>query len=52
MSYLDKKICLGMKEEIEDSIFNDEFGQFIDTLAGLKTDEEIMEEYLGGEDDE
>lgn len=52
MEYLDKKIARGMKEEIEDSIFADELGQFIDSLADLETDEDIIKDCLGGDKDE
>lgn len=52
MLHLDKKIAQGMKEEIEDSVLNDEMGQFIDTLADLETDEDIIRKCLGGEENE
>ena len=52
MEYLDKKIARGMKEEIEDSVFADELGQYIDTLADLETDEDIINNCLGGKDNE
>ena len=52
MEYLDKKIARTMKEEIEDSIFADELGQYIDTLADLDTDEDIINDVLGGNEDE
>lgn len=52
MEYLDKKIARTMKEEIEDSIFTDELGQFIDTLADLETDEDIINDVLGGNNNE
>lgn len=49
---LDKKIVQEMKEDIEDSVFHDEIGCFIDSLAGLKTDEEIISNCLGGNKNE
>ena len=52
MEYLDKKIARGMKEDIEDSIFADELGQFIDTLADLETDQDIINNCLGGNKNE
>ena len=52
MDYLDKKIAQGMKEDIEDSIFADEFGEFIDTLADLETDQDIIINCLGGNKNE
>lgn len=48
MLALDKKIAQGLKEEIEDSVFDDEMGQFIDTLADLETDQDIINNCLGG----
>ena len=50
--YLDNKIVQEMKEDIEDSVFADELGVFIDSLADLETDEEIIERCAGGDDDE
>lgn len=53
MEYLDKKIARTMKEDIEDSIFADEMGPFIDSLADLETDEDIVNDVLeGGNNDE
>lgn len=52
MTGLDKKIVQEMKEDIEDSVFADEYGPFIDSLADLETDEEIVKLYLGGSKDE
>ena len=52
MEYLDKKIARDMKEEIVDSVFADELGQYIDTLADLETDEDIINDVLGGNDNE
>ena len=51
MTYLDHKIVKEMKEDIEDSVFSDEIGQFIDSLAELETDEDIINNCLGGNDD-
>lgn len=52
MTALDKKIVQEMKEEIEDSVFADEYGYFIDSLADLEMDEEIVNRYTGGNKDE
>ena len=52
MQFLDEKIVKEMKEDIEDSVFTDELGVFIDSLADLETDEEIIERCVGGDDDE
>ena len=52
MEYLDRKIARGMKEDIEDSIFTDEIGQFIDSLADLETDQDIINNCLGGNKNE
>ena len=52
MLALDKKIAQQMKEDIEDSVFHNEIGQFIDSLAELETDEEIINKCLGGKKDE
>ena len=46
MLALDNKIAQQMKEDIEDSIFHDEVGSFIDSLADLETDEEIINKCL------
>lgn len=51
-TYLDKKIAKGFKEDIEDSVFADEFGEFIDSLADLETDQDIIKNCLGGNDNE
>lgn len=48
MEFLDNMIVREMKEDIEDSILDDEMGQFIDTLADLETDEDIINDVLGG----
>ena len=48
MTYLDNKIIQEMKEDIEDSVFADEYGPFIDSLADLETDEEIVALFMGG----
>lgn len=52
MEFLDKKIVQELKEDIEDSIFADEYGEFIDSLAGLETDKEIIDKCLGGNKNE
>lgn len=52
MEYLDKKIAKSMKEEIEDSVFADEMGEFIDSLADLETDQDIINNCLGGHENE
>ena len=52
MTYLDNKIVQEMKEDIEDSVFADEYGSFIDSLADLETDEDIIERCSGGNKDE
>ena len=52
MEYLDKKIAQTMKEELVDSVLTDELGQFIDTLADLETDEDIINDVLGGNNNE
>ena len=49
---LDQKIVKEMKEELEDSIFHDEFGEFIDSLADLETDKDIIDNCLGGNNNE
>ena len=51
MLVLDQKIAKQMKEDVEDSIFHDD-NQFIDTLADLETDEEIIDRCLGGKKNE
>lgn len=50
--YLDNKIVQEMKADIEDSVFTDEIGPFIDTLADLETDKDIIDGIIGGDDDE
>ena len=45
MEFLDKKIIFEMKQEIEESVFTDEMGEIIDSMAGLPTDKEIIDEY-------
>ena len=52
MEFLDRKIMQEMKADIEDSVFADEYGEFIDSLAGLETDKDIIEKCLGGNEDE
>ena len=52
MLALDKKIAQGFKEDIEDSVFHDEMGQYIDTLADLETDQDIINNCLGGNENE
>lgn len=52
MTYLDNKIVQEMKEDIEDSVFADEYGPFIDSLADLETDEDIVKRCSGGNKDE
>lgn len=52
MSYLDKLLVQEMTSDIEEAVFVDEMGQFIDTLADLETDEDIINKCLGGEDNE
>ena len=52
MSSLDKKIAKEMKEDIEDTVFTDEFGYVIDSLADLETDKDIFDKYDGGKKDE
>ena len=49
---LDKKIVQEMKADIEDSVFADEYGEFIDSLADLETDKDIIDRCLGGNKDE
>ena len=48
---LDKLIVKEMKEDIEEMIFVDEFGYYIDSLAELETDKDIIDKCLGGEID-
>ena len=52
MVFLDNKIVQEMKDDIEDSIFADEFGDCIDSLADLDTDEDIINNCLGGDENE
>lgn len=52
MEFLDKKIVQEMKSDIEDSVFADEYGEFIDSLADLETDKEIIDKCLGGNNNE
>ena len=49
---LDKMISRGLKEEIEDSVFADEYGEYIDSLADLETDEDIIQKCIGGNNNE
>lgn len=48
MLQLDKKIVNDLKEDIDDSVFADEYGYLIDSLADLETDKDIVEKCLGG----
>ena len=48
MTSLDKKIVNEMNDEIIDYVLSDEFGECIDSLLGLETDEEIITKALGG----
>ena len=48
MLHLDNIIAQELKSDIEDSVFADEYGEFIDTLADLKTDADIVNDCLGG----
>ena len=52
MTHLDSKIVQEMKDDIEDAIFADEYGECIDALAGLETDEDIINNCLGGDENE
>lgn len=52
MTGLDNKIVQEMKQDIEDSVFSDEIGPFIDSLADLETDKEIVDKCLGGNNNE
>lgn len=52
MEFLDNKILQEMKSDIEDSVFADEYGEFIDSLADLETDEDIINRCLGGNNNE
>lgn len=52
MVALDQKIVNEMKSDIEDAIFADEYGEYIDALADLETDKEIIDKYSGGQDNE
>lgn len=52
MRYLDEKMVKEMKEEIEDTVFSDEYGECIDSLADLDTDKDIIDKCLGGNCDE
>ena len=42
MELLDKKIVKEMKDDIDDYILSDEYGPFIDVMADLERDEEII----------
>jgi len=48
LTFLDKKIVQEMKEDIEDSIFADEYGYAIDSLGDLDPDKDIIDRALGG----
>jgi hypothetical protein len=52
MSYLDKLIVNEMTEDIEESVFSDEMGEFIDSLADLETDKDIIDRCIGGNEGE
>lgn len=52
MLALDKRIAQGFKEDIVHSVLSDEMGEFIDSLANLETDKDIIERCSGGEKDE
>lgn len=52
MDSLDKKLINDMKEDIENSVFNDEYGYFIDSLADLEADKDIFDKCLGGDKNE
>ena len=52
MSYLDKLIVNEMTKDIEDDVFVDEMGEFIDSLADLETDKDIIDRCIGGDDNE
>ena len=45
---LDTIILKEMQEDIDTSIFTDELGQYIDSLADLECDEDIINKCLGG----
>lgn len=49
MSQLDNKMVKEMREDIEESVFLDEFGYAIDSLADLETDKDIFDKYCGGD---
>lgn len=46
MEALDNKMIRDMKQTIDDSVFSDEFGYFIDSLANLETDKDIFEKNI------
>ena len=48
MTSLDNKIVKEMKESIDDSVFADEYGEFIDSLLDLDTDKDIIDKCMGG----
>ena len=52
MTGLDNKIVKEMKQELEDIVFADEYGEFIDSLADLETDKDIIDKCMGGKKDE
>lgn len=49
MLALDTIILKEMQEDIDTSIFTDEFGPYIDSLADLECDEDIINKCLGGD---
>lgn len=48
MLALDAIILKEMQEDVDTSIFTDELGQYIDSLADLECDEDIINKCLGG----
>lgn len=52
MTGLDNKIVQEMKQDIVDSVFSDDIGPFIDSLADLETDKDIIDKCSGGKCDE
>lgn len=49
---LDRMIIKEMQEELDDFILTDELGEYIDSLADLPCDEDIINKCLGGNCDE
>lgn len=52
MTGLDNKIVQEMSQEIEDMVYSDDMGPYIDSLAGLETDKDIIDKCSGGKCDE